>query len=124
MTYQFQIEQAWKILSNTIDFIRASEKKASILMASQGIIWPFILNNIEITPSISFFFRVFSVLISIISFLFAFLSVNPSFGNVSQKKVLYFGHIQTFLSAEDYAKELHLVSGSEENIFKELSEQI
>ena len=124
-------QEYWNILGNTNDWIKYSDTKATILLTLYGVIITIIYSNASeslngITNSNwTIFFSTLSIILSLLSIIFAFLCINPRLNNDNPNSIIYFGHIQKkFKNAEEYSTKASEIISSENNYQKELTEQI
>lgn len=126
-----KIEEYWKILSNTNDWIKYSDTKATILLTLYGVLLTIVYANSEETlgaltkSNWILFFSILSGISSLMSVLFSFLCINPRLKNENPNSIIYFGHIQSkFNSASDYRKIANEIIDDDAKYIDEISEQV
>lgn len=126
-----KIEEYWKILSNTNDWIKYSDTKATILLTLYGVLLTIVYTNAKETldaltkSNWILFFSILSGVCSIVSVLFAFLCINPRLKNENPNSIIYFGHIQSkFNSASDYRNLANEIINDDTKYIEEISEQV
>ncbi len=126
-----RIEEYWKVLSNTNEWIKYSDTKATILLTLYGVLLTIIYTNAEETLNAltkSNWILVFSILSgisSIVSVVFSFLCINPRLKNENPNSIIYFGHIQSkFNNASDYRNLANEIINDDSKYIEEISEQV
>lgn len=124
-------EKYWNILQNNIEWLRASETKATLILTLYGVVFTIAYTNstaiFESIQSSGWVLHLvfFCGILSLISIIYAFLSVNPKLTNKNPNSIIYFGHIsQRFNSCAVYKIHAHSII-DDENLFTDhLTEQI
>ena len=126
-----KIEEYWKILSNTNDWIKYSDTKPTILLTLYGVLLTIVYTNAKETldaltkSNWILFFSILSGVCSIVSVLFAFLCINPRLKNENPNSIIYFGHIQSkFNSASDYRNLANEIINDDTKYIEEISEHL
>ena len=121
----------WEQLERLEKLIRASELKAGIIFSFHSLVLGLFFDRFEqlevmLQSSIVAIARTFLWFICvIISIYFCFKCFKPQIELKYDNNVFFFGDaVNAFGSAEDYTKKLIEVCASEEELFKQLGEQI
>lgn len=124
-------EEYWKILSNTNDWIKFSDTKAVVVLTVYGILVTTIYANANDVYNYlsNSFFSIFiasiAIILSVLSILFSFLSINPRLKNSNPSSIIYFGHIQkNAKNSLEYYQNSQDILSDESEYEKQVSEQV
>ena len=124
-----KMEHTWKIYEHNNEWIKVSDTKASIVLATNGVILAFFFKDISsIFPLIikqEFLFILFFILIYCIflSIFYSIMCLVPRVGK-SNPSILFFEHINSFPRLEEYKKKFNTVLRSEIDLRFEVINQI
>lgn len=131
MTYIPDPNNYWEQLERLEKLIRASELKAGIIFSFHSLVLGLFFDRFEqfevmLQTSIVAIVLTFLWFISvIISIYYCFKCFKPQIELKYDKNVFFFGDaVKAYGSAEEYTKKLMEICASEEELFKQLSEQI
>jgi len=126
-----KLNNYWKILQTNLDWIRASDQKATIILTIYGIIIPFVNSRSEeLFESISghpeiIIFMSLAGMASLVSMYSAFRCLTPRIFKNFRPSVIFFGSIvEQYPDDESYLGALRKKMAVEELIEEEIAEQI
>lgn len=126
-----KLDNYWKILQTNLEWIKASDQKATIILTIYGIIIPFVNSRSEeLFESISghpeiLVFMGLAGLSSLVSMYSAFRCLTPRIFKNFRPSVIFFGSIvEQYPDDESYLAALQKKMSTEELIEEEIAEQI
>lgn len=125
------IENYWRILQSTNEWIRFSDIKAGVILGIYGVLLTVISTDLkDIYETISkSYFQLFLIILLFsfifLSGLFSFLCINPRLKNNNTNSIIYFGSIAIkFKNSTEYISNSSNVLANDIEIRTQLAEQI
>jgi hypothetical protein len=127
-------ESIWQTYNSVMDWVKFSDTKAAVVLATNGVILSIIFTNISEfssilsgnTPQIILFkFLIIGILLSVASIISSIFCLTPRTDSVSDGiNSLYFKDIAKFNSSQDYSKSAESLFSDDSELKKHLFVQI
>ncbi len=125
------VDHYWGSINYVLGLIRASEVKAGLILSFYGILFNFVVGQIETvlaTGSSQIFLYVllgFWILCTVISIYYSIRCFMPHIEGKYEKNVFFFGDvISKFGTIKEFSKTFYKISLNEEELFDQLGQQI
>lgn len=119
------IESLWKIYNAVNEWIKFSDTKAAVVLATNGVVLSIFFSNIlkyikplflyQVLTSFVILFIIIGTVAGILSIIYAIFCLIPDTGSYKSKSLVFFGDIAQFDTPEEYSKE------AKKELFNELN---